>query len=74
LISSLREKRITIQFGSLEPIVVPIESQGPLTKANLFVDVSDKANDDEEGWTLVIRWRPKEQNQVQLPPLHRRKR
>jgi len=55
LISSHGEKLITIQFGSLEPVVVPIGSKGPLTEVNPFLDVSDKADVDEEGWTLVTR-------------------
>ena len=59
LISSHREKLIAIQFGSLEPVVVPIESKGPLTKIDPFMDVSDKADVDEEGWTLVTHRRPR---------------
>ena len=49
LISSLGEKLITIQFGSLGPVVVLIESKRPLIETDLFVDVSDKADDDEKG-------------------------
>ena len=49
LISFLGEKLIIILYGSLEPVVAPIESKGPLIKTDLFVDVSDKADDDEEG-------------------------
>ena len=59
LISSLGEKLVAIQFGSLEPVVVPIESKGPLTKIDPFMDVSDKADVDEEGWTLVTHRRPR---------------
>ena len=36
-------------------MVVPIESKGPLIETDPFVDVSDKTNDDEEGWSLVAR-------------------
>jgi len=57
LISSLREKLVAIQFGSLEPVMVPIESKGPLTEIDPFMDVSDKANVDKEGWTIVTRRR-----------------
>jgi len=49
LISSPGEKLVAIQFGSLEPVVVPIESKGPLTETDPFMDVSDKADVDEEG-------------------------
>jgi len=55
LIFSLEEKLITIQFGSLEPMAVPIESKEPMTDIDLLVNVSDKAGDDEEEWTLVTR-------------------
>jgi len=58
----------------LEPVVVPIKSQGPLVEADLFVDVSVGVDDDEEGWTLVTYRRPRKQNQVQSPSLHHRKR
>jgi len=49
LIFSAREKLIAIQLRSLEPIVVAIESKGLLPETDLFVDVSDKADDDDEG-------------------------
>ena len=54
--------------------MVPIESIGPLIETDPFVDVSDKADVDEEGWTLVTRRRPRKQSQVQSPPLRRRKK
>ena len=49
LISFIGEKLIIIQFESLEPVVVPVESKVPLSKTDLFADVSNKADDDEEG-------------------------
>jgi len=45
-----------------------------LTETDIFVDVSDKTDDDKEGWILVTRRRPRKQNQVQSPPLCHRKR
>jgi len=74
LISFLGQELITIQFGSLESAVVPIESKEPLTETDLFVDVSDKADDNEEGWTLVTHWRLRKQSQVQSPHLSHRNR
>ena len=62
VISTLGEKLITIQIESLEPMVVPIESKGPLTDTDPFVYVFDKAEVDEEGWTLVSCWRPRKQS------------
>jgi len=45
LIPSQRKESFTIQFESLEPIVVPMVSQEVLVKTSLLVDVADK---DEE--------------------------
>jgi len=53
----------------LEPVVVPIESKGPLTETDPFMDVSDKANVDKEEWILVTHRRPRKQSQAQSPPL-----
>jgi len=43
-------------------------------ETNLFIDVSNKADEDEKAWTLVTYWRPRKQNEVQSPPLQHRKR
>ena len=59
LICSRGEKLITIQFGSLEHIIVPIESQIPLIETSLFMEISDEVDDDEGGWTFVTRRRPR---------------
>ena len=36
--------------------------------------IPDIPNEDDEGWTLVTRRRPKKQRHIQPPPVHRRKR
>jgi len=74
LISSVGEKLITIHFGSLEPVVILIGSKGPVTETDPFMDVFDKVDVDEEGWTLVTRRRPRKQSLAQSPPLRHRKR
>jgi len=38
------------------------------------MDISDKVDVDEEGWTLVTRRRPRKQSQAQSPPLRHKKR
>jgi len=42
-----------------------------LVKANPVLDIP---GEDDEGWTLVTRWRPNKQRHIQPPPLCRRKR
>ena len=68
---SLTEEWVSIQFGSLEPVVFLV--MVPTT----VVEVEPTLNtfsDDDEGWTLVTRRRPKKQRHAQPPPLRRRKR
>ena len=73
LISSLEEKLITIQFRSLEPVVILIRTRGPVIETNPFMAVSNKPEVDEEGWTLVTRQRPGKQILPQSPLLRHRK-
>ena len=65
--SSQREDVFTIQFGSLEPIVVPVAAQILIVEMSL-------ASNDEEGCTIVTRRKPRKPKHAQAPPLHRRKR
>ena len=51
LIASQREELFTIQFGSLEHIVVPLMVQGSVVETNLTLV------EDKEGWTLVTQKR-----------------
>ena len=62
---------VTIQFESVELAVLPVMIPTTLVEVEL---VSDVLNEDNEGWTLVTRQRPKKQKHIQPPPLHRRKR
>ena len=54
--------------------MIPIGPKGPVTETDPFMDVFDKVDVDEEGWTLVTRRRPRKQSLAQSPPLRRRKR
>jgi len=65
--SSQREDVFTIQFGSLEPVVVPVAAQRLTLETSL-------ASDDGEGWTVVTRQKPRKPKQTQAPPLRRKKR
>jgi len=58
----------TIQFGSLEPVILPLMVRGPVMETN-----SNPA-EDEEGWMLVTRRRPRNPKQAQPPPLCQKKR
>jgi len=71
LAPSLTEEWVSIQFGSLEPVVFLV--MVPTT----VVEVEPTLNtfsDDDEGWTLVTRRRPQKQRHAQPPPLRRTKR
>jgi len=52
MISSQGEDLFTIQFGSLEPVVVPL-------MAHILTVETSLASDDEEGWTIVTRQKPR---------------
>ena len=67
----LIEELVTIQFGSLEPVMLSIRVPKKLVEAKLVPDI---LSEDAEGWTLVTRWRPKKQRHIKPPPLHRIKR
>jgi len=70
LAPSLTEEWVTIQFGSLEPVVFPVMVP---TKAVEVEPTLNTFSDHDEGWTLVTRRRPKKQRHTQPPPLRRRK-
>ena len=53
---SLIEEWVTIQFGSLEPMVFPVMVPTTLVEVELTLDTF---SDDDEEWTLVTRRRPK---------------
>ena len=61
LAPSLIEKLITIQFGSLEPVVLLVMVLTTLMEAKPIPDI---LNEDDEGWTLVTRRRPKKQRHI----------
>jgi len=65
--SSKGEGAFAIQFGSLEPIVIPLAAQISTMEISLSLD-------DGEGWKVVTRQRPRKPKQTQAPPLRRRKR
>jgi len=67
VISSQREDLFTIQFGSLELVIVPLVAQISTMGMNL-------TSDDEEGWTIVTQRKPRKPKQAQAPPLCSRKR
>jgi len=71
LAPSLIKELVIIQFGSLEPVVLPVMVSTTFMEAK---PVPDILNEDDEGWTLVTRRRPKKQRPIQPPPLCRRKR
>jgi len=71
LAPSLIEELVTVQYGSLQLVVLPITVPITLLKAEPLPNIP---NEDDEGWTLVTRRRPKQQRHIQLPPLRRRKR
>ena len=52
LAPSLIEELVTIQFGSLEPVVFPVMVPITLVEAK---PVPDIPNEDDEGWSLVTR-------------------
>jgi len=66
-----RMELFTIQFGNLEPVVVPPVVQTPPLEIKPSIDILE---DDEEGWTLVTWRRPKNQKWNQQLPVHCRKR
>jgi len=72
LAPSLKEELVTIQFGSLEQVVLPLIVPTTLVEAKKLM--RNIPNEDDEGWTLVTEWRPKKQQHVQPPPLLQRKR
>jgi len=61
LAPSLIEELVTIQFGSLEPVVLPVMVPATLMKAELVRDIF---NEDDEGWTLVTRQKPKKERHI----------
>jgi len=61
LAPSLIEESVTIQFGSLEPVVLPVTVPTTLMEAE---PVPDILNEDNEGWTLVTRWKPKKERHI----------
>ena len=67
LAPSLIEEWVTIQFGSLEPVMFPVMVPTTLAKDEPTLGTF---SDDDEGWTLVTRRRPKKQRHAQ-PPLPR---
>ena len=52
----------TIQFRSLAPVIVPLMVRG------LVVQTNPIPIEDEEGWALVTRRRPRSPKQAQAPP------
>jgi len=71
LAPSLIEEWVTIQFGSLEPVVFPVVVPTTLVEVEPTLDTF---SDDDEGWTLVTRRRLKKQRHTQPPPPRQRKR
>jgi len=71
LAPSLIEELVTIQFGSLELVVLLVMVLNALMEAKPVLDI---LSEDDEAWTLVTRRRPKKQRHTQPPPLRRRKR
>jgi len=57
----LTEELVTIQFGSLEPVMLPVMVPKKLVEAQ---PVPDILIEDDEGWTLVTRRRPKKQRHI----------
>jgi len=57
MISFEKEGAFTIQFGSLEPVVVPLAAQILTVETSL-------ASDDGEGWTVVTRRKPRKPKQT----------
>ena len=53
---SLIEEWVTIQFGSLEPVMFPVMVPTTLVEVEPTLGTF---SDDDEGWTLVTRRRPK---------------
>jgi len=67
--STIRSQGLfTIQFGSLEPAVIPVTVRRPVMETN------SNPTEEEERWTLVSRRRPRNPKQAQPPSLHQRKR
>ena len=66
LAPSLIKELVTVQFGSLELVVLPVMVPTTLMEAE---PVPNIPNEDDEVWTLVTRWRPKKQMHIQPPPL-----
>ena len=54
----LIEELVTIQFGSLELVMLPVMVPKKLMEAKPVLDI---LNEDDEGWTLVTKRRPKKQ-------------
>ena len=71
LAPSLREELVTIQYGSLKPMVIPLIVPITFVEAKLVPDVS---KEDDEGLTLVTRRRPKKQMHIQPLALFQRKK
>jgi len=67
MIFSLREDLFTIQFGSLEAVVIPLLAQISTVETGL-------ASNEGEGWTVVTRLKPRKPKQPHAPPLDCRKR
>jgi len=65
--SSKGEGAFTIQFGSLEPVVVSLAAQILTAETSL-------ASNDGERWMVVTRRKPSKSKQTQAPALRRRKR
>jgi len=71
LAPSLIKEWVTIQFGSLKPMVFPVMVPTTLVEVEPTLDTF---SDDDEGWTFVTRRRPKKQRHTQPPPPRQRKR
>jgi len=67
VIPSREEGSLTIQFESLEPIIVPLAAQISMKEMSL-------ASDDGEGWIVVTQQNPRKPKHAQAPPLHHTKR
>ena len=66
----MKEEWVTIQFGSFKPVMLSLMVPMTLMEVEHVQDIPDE---DNEGWTLVTRRRPRKQIQVQPPPFRRRK-
>jgi len=64
LAPSLIEELLTIQFGSLELAVLLVMVPTVLVEDE---PVPEILNEDDEGWTLLTRRRPKKQRHIQPP-------